>query len=170
MDEFWANLLTLSLTLPMFPHPQDLLSSGCKVQRDGDLTIAAATITRSAYPKSIALPNLDAIKDACKNQALVIKRDFSDSTSCTFLPGAANREAEVEAKYRETSLLYEGIKRIPRPAWMGQPFNRHLAEKGELRAFVIGGRLQYTIHTMLEGDGRFYHAFVDNYTPLHLLR
>lgn len=170
LDQFWANLLRLSLTAPLFPHPQDLLSAACKVQRDSDLSIVAATVTRSPYPRSAVLSNGDDLSKACSNRGLVIKRDFSDSTTCTFLPGSARRQKVMDAQ-RQTLALYQGIEAIPRPSWMAQPFNKDLSHKGELRAFVVGGVLQHTIHTWpAEGGDGFCHEYVDNYTPLGLLQ
>lgn len=99
----------------------------------------------------------------------MIKRDFSDSTTCTFLPGNSRQERVIE-KYAETAQLYYGIQSIPRPTWMAQPFNRDLAQKGELRAFLVGGVLKYTVHTWPAGDARFHNEYVDNYTPLDLLQ
>lgn len=151
----------------MFPHPQDLISAGCKVQRDADLTIVAQTITRSPYPKSVVLRTEVELRDAC-HKRLVIKRDYSDSTSCTFLPAKAYEEAVIKED-RETRRLYSGIRRIPRPVWMGQPFNQHLADKGELRAFVVNKQLRYTVNTSLQSSGLFHIEFADNYTPLDRL-
>ena len=168
MDRFWANLLKLSVRIPMFPHPQDLLSAACKVVRDTDLTIVASQVTKSPYPRSAILRTPEDLRKSCDNTGVVIKRDFSDSTTCTFLPGS-DRSGHVRRKHAETSHLYEGIDAIPTPQWMAQPFNVELAHKGEIRAFVAGGKLRYAIHTWPQG-GRINQECVDNYTPLDLLQ
>ena len=66
--------------------------------------------------------------------------------------------------------MQSGIQRLPCPSWMAQPFNPHLAQKGELSAYVVGSILEHTTHTRMAGQGEFQSAFVDNYTPLHLLQ
>lgn len=159
----------------MFPHPQDLLASACKVQRDNDLMTAAMTVTKTPYPKSLTLTNEQDLRTACKNMKIVIKRDFSDSTTCTFLPakdGRPNRRMEKALqKYAESEMLYEGIECLPRPAWLAQPWIPSLVEKGEIRAFVVGGKLLHAVHTWPQRTGdRIYHfELVDNYTPLEQL-
>jgi hypothetical protein len=169
-DQFWNNLLQLSLQLPMFPHPQDLVASASKIQRDNDLMVVASTITRTPFPRSIILDTEEDLRKACKNQALVIKREFSDSTHCTYLPPNEGEDPglrlqRVMRKLVETQRLYSGIRSLPPPTWMGQPFISSL-QKGELRAFVVGGRLEHVIHTWTEQST---HEFVDNVTPLSLL-
>jgi hypothetical protein len=167
MDKFWGNLLHLSDQVPMFPHPLDLLSAACKVQRDSDLSIVAANITQSPYPRSILLRTEAELERSCGDTGVVVKRDFSDSATCTFMPGR-DRVQAVTRKEAETDILYSGIQGIPRPRWMAQPFNLDLAHKGELRAYVVGGVFQYSVHTWFQGS-TVQHEFVDNYTPLDLL-
>lgn len=175
IDDFWVNLLLLSLDVPMFPHPQDLLASACKIQRDNDLMISAVTKTNTPYPKSVTISNQEDLKAACKNRGLVIKRDFSDSTSCTYLPpkdGEPNgRTEKVMAVYEHTKQAYGTIECLPRPAWMAQPYIPSLVEKGELRAFVVGGKLAYAVHTWPSPEPGVYSIeLVENYTPLNLLQ
>jgi hypothetical protein len=151
----------------MFPHPQDLIASAAKIQRDNDLMVVATTITKTPFPKSVILDKEDDLIAACKNKYLVIKREFSDSNNSTYLPpkdGPNSRLTQVGEKYKKTRELYDGIQSLPPPTWMGQPFIPSLLHKGELRAFVVGGRVQYVIHTLREEQ-----QYVDNYTPLHLL-
>lgn len=170
MDGFWTNLHKLSVNIPMFPHPQDILSAGCKVIRDVDLTIVAARVTNSPYPASVLLKSKKELVEACQNPHLVIKRDFSDSTTCTFMPGP-NRTTRVKKRYADTLLDYSDIQTLPQPSWMAQPFNPEVAFKGELRAFVVGGRVQYTVSTWPGAEaGAFDQELVDNYTPLELLK
>jgi hypothetical protein len=152
----------------MFPHPGDLLASACKVQRDNDLMIAAMKATKTPYPKSVTLTSPDDLRPACQNMGLVIKRDFSDSTTCTFLPGA-DRETKVRDKFVETQSLYRGICCLPYPSWIGQPYMPSLVEKGEIRAFVVGGKVMYAVHTWPIGDRQGVEV-VDNYTPLESLQ
>ena len=90
--------------------------------------------------------NTEQLKYACENKYLVIKQDYSDSMSCTFMPGW-NCLLHVMEKDRQMSIEYSGIKTIPTPSWMGQVFNPQLAGKGELWVYVVGGILQYMIHT-----------------------
>jgi hypothetical protein len=112
VDAFWTNLLELSINISMFPHPQDLLSAACKVQRDTDLAIVATKVMRSPYPSSAVLCTQDELKEGCLNPRVVIKQDFSDSTACTFLP-AIDHQRHVMTKDTEMCQLYGGIKTIP---------------------------------------------------------
>lgn len=171
-DRFWKSLLQLSLQLPMFPHPLDLIASASKIQRDNLLMVVASTITQTPFPKSLTLPTKDALLKACANRGLVIKREFSDSEDCTFLP--PKREEDLEKRKRRvkevwdhTKTLYEGIESLPPPTWMGQPFILSLLEKGELRAFVVGGRVTHVVHTCPQHCSQ---EFVDSFVPLSLIR
>jgi hypothetical protein len=169
IDEFWINLFELSEKICMFPHPQDLLSSACKVLRDNDLMIAATSATLTPFPRTITLNNMGDLRDQSANRGVVIKRDFSDSSTCTFLPGK-HRSRLVESKYLETQDSYEGIKKLPCPSWIAQPYIPALVDKGELRAYVAGGKLMYSIHTWeSNGQDGMNMEVVDNYTPLDLL-
>jgi hypothetical protein len=174
MDVFWTNLLRLSLQLPMFPHPQDLLASACKILRDNDLMVAAMEKTKTIYPKSITLVSPLDLADACRNGGVVIKRDFSDSTTCTYIPRKQGRPelrfAEVKAKYEETSDLYEGIQCLPFPRWMGQPYIPSLVEKGEFRAFLVGGKFKHAVHTWPKPDGQHGIEAVDTFIPLEVIK
>jgi hypothetical protein len=156
----------------MFPHPQDLLASACKVQRDNDLMVIATTVTKTPYPKALALTTKQDLADACQNLGLVIKRDFSDSTSCTYLPPQAgeggDRTTKVMNNYTETNRFYKNIECLPHPSWIAQPYIPSLVEKGELRAFIVGGRLAFVIHSWPMG-GLQQSQVVDNFTPLDII-
>jgi hypothetical protein len=158
------------------PHPQDLLASACKVQHDNDLMSAAMTMTKTPYPKSLMLTNEQDLRTACNNVNIVVKRDFSNSTMCTFLPvrdRCANHRTEtVLQKYAKSEILYEGIECLPCLAWLAKPWMPSLVEKGEIRAFVVGGKLLHAVHTWLQSTGGWTHNFelVDNYTPLKQLK
>ena len=76
MDTFWTCLLQLSEKIPMFPHPQDLLSSACKVQRDNDLMIVATSVTQTPFPRSLTLVNIRDLLSQAENLGVVIKRDM----------------------------------------------------------------------------------------------
>ena len=130
--------------------------------------VVASTITRTPFPKCVTLNSREELLKACENKALVIKREFSDSTNCTYLPDAnpANRVKRVTQKLDQTLRLYGGIRSLPLPAWMGQPFISGLLHKGELRAFVAGGTMTHVIHTWAEESTQ---EFVDNITPLSRL-
>lgn len=169
MDKFWISLLKLSEIVPMFPHPQDLLSSACKVQRDNDLMVAAVTATKTPFPRSITLTNLSDVESQARNPGVVIKRDYSDSNQCTFLPGK-KRQRLVEKKFHETQENYGQIRSLPYPSWIAQPYMPALVDKGEIRAFVVGGKVMYSIHTWQRDPASDYSIeLVDNYTPLELV-
>jgi hypothetical protein len=156
----------------MFPHPQDLLASASKVMRDTNLMVAAMR-TRNHYPRSVVLTNIEDLEAACSNMGLVIKRDFSDSTSCTYLPpksGEQYRRTErAMSKWQESKLLYRGVLPILTPAWISQAYNPWIVGKGELRAFVVGGKVRHVVHTLPDESGGHHNQFVDNFTPLDLL-
>ena len=171
-DAFWVNLLQLSQLLPMFPHPQDLYAAAAKMQRDNNL-MAAATITRTPFLKTVHLSTQQELIQASRQKTLVIKRDFSDSASCTYLPtndGPGARIQQVSIKWDETQRVYQGIKSLPLPSWLAQPYNPSILEKGELRAFVVGGRVRHVIHTLPNGPDQMHQEIVDNFTPLSCLK
>lgn len=172
-DRFWVNLLNLSKALPMFPHPQDLYTAACKMQRDNHLMTAAMGNTMTPFLRTAHLSTKQALLEACAKKVFVIKRDFSDSTSCTYLPtkeGPEARKQLVSSKWDETLRVYNGIHSLPAPVWMAQVYNPHLLEKGELRAFVVGGRVRRVIHTLPDVQGEMQQEMVDNFTPLSRLK
>jgi hypothetical protein len=158
----------------MFPHPQDLLASACKILRDNDLRDAAMTKTKTIHPKCTALVSPLELALGCGNGGVVIKRDFSDSTTCTYVPQNAGRPgartADVKGKYKETKELYGGILCLPFPLWMGQPYIPSMVEKGEIRAFVVGGKFQHAVHTWQNADGSYNAEVVDTFTPLEAIK
>jgi len=173
MDLFWINLLKLSTQIPMFPHPQDLLASGCKVQRDNDLMIVATSVTRTPYPRSITMTTWEELEKQSRNTGIVIKRDYSDSNNCTFLPPKTRKDnsryQSLKEKFIETEESYQGIKKLPYPSWIGQPYMPGLIDKGEIRAFVVGGKLIHSTHTYPTPLHPWNSDVVVNYTPLDLL-
>lgn len=158
----------------MFPHPQDLLASACKVQRDNDLMIAAGSTTLTPYPRSLTLVDEESLRRQATNPGLVIKRDYSDGSLWTFLPkrddkdGRARRE-HIRKRFLETQKCYQHITQLPYPSWLAQPYMPGLVEKGEIRAFLVGGKLRYAIHTWPGPNEDLYMDLVENYTPLNLL-
>jgi len=48
--------------------------------------IAASQVTWTPFPQLVTLVHGEEILSACQNRGLVIKQEFSDSTSCTYLP------------------------------------------------------------------------------------
>ena len=174
-DLFWNNLLKLSLHIPMFPHPQDLLASASKIQRDNDLMVVATNITKTPFPKSVTLNNETDLLIACRRPGYVIKCDFSDSNDCTYLPSnegedAKVREQRIKQKLEETKISYRGIRSLPHPNWMGQTYIPSLVEKGELWAFVVGGKVSHVIHTLPANAGNLKIQFVENFTHLSILK
>jgi glutathione synthase/RimK-type ligase-like ATP-grasp enzyme len=112
---------------------------------------AAMTKMKTPYPKSLTLTSRQDLIAACKNRGVVIKCDFSDSTTCIFLPSSDERSdrrmEKILWKYTETERLYEGIECLPHPMWMAQPLIPSLVQKGEIRAFVVRGKMVHAIHT-----------------------
>jgi len=50
---------------------------------------------------------------------------------------------------------------------MAQPFNPLLVEKGEIRAFIVEGRMMHAVYTWIfNRQQKDYHQMVDNYMPL----
>jgi len=79
--------------------------------------------------------------------------------------------ARVRHKWEETELLYDGIQYLLRLSWMAQPFNPSIVEKGELRAFVVAGKMVHVIHMLLDLEGGTQcQEFMNNLMPLSLLK
>jgi len=133
--------------------------------------IAATSVTQTPYPLSLTLTTLEELVNQAENQGVVIKRDYSDSNEWTFLPQRKKRARLLETKFNETSESYRGIQNLPFPSWLAQPYMPALVEKGEIRAYVVGGVLMYAVHTYPTGDKRnpLSIELVDNFTPLELL-
>jgi hypothetical protein len=88
-------------------------------------------------------------------------------TTCTFLPTET-----LLQKYAESEILYEGIECLPHLAWLAQPWMPSLVEKGEIRAFVVRGKLLHAVHMWPQSTGGLIHNFelVNNYMPLKQLK
>lgn len=171
MDKFWIHLLQFATMIPMFPHPLDLLASANKIQRDKDLQEVAREVTGTIFPASKTLLDRRSVQLACSNDKLVIKRGFSDSSTSTFMPGGMSREAGILEAFERTKRAYLDVQFIPKPIWFAQPYIPALAQKGELRIFVVGLKVAYIVHTWNQRYSSNTRAeCVDNITPLARLK
>lgn len=113
--------------------PQDQPNTiGSKLQSIQNLDAIASRRTHSTRPVTRELTPHETIPDD-----IVIKRTHSDSGIHVLLPGDPNRNWEYMLAHSE----------IPRCRWFGQTYVETLHRLGEWRAFVVGGKIIYTVHT-----------------------
>lgn len=78
----------------------------------------------------------------------VVKRDYSMRGELVFTPatvGLMGKVQKVVKEQKETWGTVEGL--FEQPCWLVQPFITHLLHVGEVRAFLVEGRLLFKVTT-----------------------
>jgi hypothetical protein len=81
-------------------------------------------------------------------QNVVMKRNYSDCSDCVVL-GSMDDDIKdsLWASAAESSKRYTDLTDFVKLRWFCQPYVPTLLSFGELRTFLVGGVIQYIIHT-----------------------
>ena len=165
-----SNLRSLTEQTIVYPSPDQMLLRGSKLYVIDQLREISRDVTYTSYPEIVLIDNpLD--PNLATRPGLFIKRSFSDSGKHVLRPSNAKDAAKLPNMVAETSKYYdhEPLQKLGvQPRWFGMAFIPELYEKGEIRAFFIGGKLSYMISTQPAGENlRILQVY--EITPLHYL-
>lgn len=135
----------------MWPNPDGLVLHGSKVQTLEHLSTIAHDM-HMEYPLFFII---DEPPQWYPTQAIVIKRGFSCAADHVLIPPYNDKKllSRWQTWMEEDESHYpRSVRSILRPLWFGIVFLPHMVSKGELRSYVVGGELAYTVGTWLKSD------------------
>jgi hypothetical protein len=109
-----------------------------------DLTDVATSVTQTVFPHSLLVSDQKTMETTCLNKAVLIRWEFSDSLSSTFMPKERSLDHVMKA-FEKSQKDYKDIHFLLQPHWFAQPYISALEKKGELRIFVIGLMVSYIV-------------------------
>lgn len=171
LDDWIRNLLDLSKKTIVYPSPDQMLLRGSKLHLIEQLREIARKVTFTDYPEVVLIPNPEDATLTCR-PGLFVKRSFSDQGAHVLRPCEKNSSNLMSDLVTDTRKFYDhdSIKKLNvKPVWFGMAFIPEMSQKGEIKAFFIGGRLTHIISTVPSGHKLKIHQ-VFEITPLsHLL-
>lgn len=154
---FFCNLKQLIKTTVVWPHPEELLLSGCKMQGYQNIRLAALSLGFH-YPMYATIP-MDILDDNEFQKRLqqgilgVLKRDYGMKAECVITPRTKDPLKHLKAAIKQQEETWGRVAHFfPRPNWFVQPIIDNLFSVGEIKAFIIGGHLTLKITTTATFD------------------
>ena len=163
----YANLSELVTKTTVWPHPEDLFMGGSKVQcyetlRIASLSMGVPTPFYVILGEKISDPTF--VKDFAEGRVQgVLKRDYSMKSQHVIFPTTPNTASTIQNALNEEKKTWNTVEELfGRPQWFLQPTVAHLLHVGEVRCFIVGGRLVYKVTTTpIKGGG----VHVTNHEP-----
>ena len=163
----YANLSELVTKTTVWPHPEDLFMGGSKVQcyetlRIASLSMGVPTPFYVILGENISDPTF--VKDFAEGRVQgVLKRDYSMKSQHVIFPTTPNTASTIQNALNEEKKTWNTVEELfGRPQWFLQPTVAHLLHVGEVRCFIVGGRLVYKVTTTpIKGGG----VHVTNHEP-----
>jgi hypothetical protein len=168
VDAWMVNLKHLCQQSIVYPSPDQMLLRGSKLHVIDQLREIARTVTHTDYPEVVLIDNPQDPSWALR-PGLFMKRSFSDTAAHVLRASDAKAAAGLAAMVAETKALYDhdSVRKISVvPEWFGMAFVPEMSQKGEIRAFFIGGRLTHTISTAPGAERQLNISQVFEVTPL----
>lgn len=137
-----------------------------------ELSRIAANYTKTPYPK--ILPIRDPTDFTFQQREnLYIKREFSESSchvlkvtpSLEFTEHFANLVEETKELYDHPSIRNMGIQ----VRWFAMSYVDGLQRLGEIRLFLMGGKISHAVLTEVNDNGTITESTVQHYTPLDMI-
>jgi hypothetical protein len=144
-----GNLKDLCAQTIVYPSPDQMLLRGSKLWVIDQLREIARTVTRTDYPEVVLINNPQDPTWA-HQPGLFIKRSFSDSAAHVLRASDKNASVLMSAMVTDTKEFYDhdSVRKYNIvPEWLGMAFIPEMSQKGEIKAFFIGGQLTHTICT-----------------------
>lgn len=170
----FVNSLLLAKETTIWPHPEDLFLGGSKLQCYATLQVASLSMGISTPFYVTAGENVrdpTFVKDFADGKIQgVLKRDYSMMCQHVILPASPNATLKIAKSLREEEETWEKVKELfGMPKWFVQPIVAHLLYVGEVRCFIVSGRLVSRITTTPSAKGPDSPLEVTNYTPIRPL-
>lgn len=172
----FTNFSDLADATSVWPDPSEMFRVGAKLHCQETYQMAAASLNHSVPLTVVCEDDEDVLKYAQKIQngeiEGVLKREYSDNSSIVI--GSFKKDQAVDdakAAIKDTKKYWKDITDLTGPpSWMLQPLVKPLIHIGEVRSFIIGGKLIYNICTTPRLDGSMDVAYADRIRPLHTFR
>jgi translation elongation factor EF-Tu-like GTPase len=159
----------------IWPHPEELFVSGSKIHGYETLRVASLSI---GTPTPLFVMAGDLVEDVhflknLENGIIsgVLKRDYSMKGEHVITPSTVGSVEKIKKSKNEVERTWKTVEKMfGVPHWFIQPFVAHLVHVGEVRAFVVEGRLVYKVTTTPREDGSLSVNDEENIRPLHTHR
>jgi hypothetical protein len=173
----YAHSTELAKKTLLWPHPEELFLGGSKIQVYETLRIASLSM---GFPTPI-YATLQT--DICSSTFIkhftqgkiqgVLKRDYSMKSQHVILPTHPNISSTIKEALRVEEKTWKGVRDMfGMPKWFIQPIVAHLLHVGEVRCFIVSGRLLYKVTTTpgLQANSPMQVTSHDLIRPLHTHR
>lgn len=143
---------TLAKQTTVWPHPEELLISGNKVQGYETLRIASLSMDLPVPMYAMAdelVWSPDFLDKLGKGLVRgVLKRDYSMRGDHVITPQTPDRLLKLKRAMKEQGKTWASVKQFfGQPHWFIQPFLAQLLQIGEVRVVIVGGRIAYKMST-----------------------
>jgi hypothetical protein len=168
--ETWMhNLDDLAKHTIVYPSPDQLLLRGSKLHIIQQLCEIASEVTLTDYPTVVLIPNPED-PSLVTRPGLIIKRSFSESSVHVWRASDQKKAAHIKTLVKDTKTFYDhdSLREIGvQPRWFGIAYLPEMKEKGEIRVYIIGGRVSHMISTRpMDEQGSLEIFQVCDITPL----
>ena len=143
------NLKNLCRQTIVYPSPDQMVLRGSKLYVIDQLRQIARKVTHTDYPEVVLIDNPQH-PSLADRPGVFMKRSFSDSAAHVLRVCSAEAAVHLPAMVADTKAFYDhdSVRRINVvPEWFGMAFVPEMSQKGEIRAFFIGGHLTHIIST-----------------------
>jgi hypothetical protein len=148
----YANCTELAKKTLVWPHPEELFLGGSKIQVYEDLRVASLSLD---YPTPVLatieknIRESTFIKDYVNGKIQgVLKREYSKKSQHVILPTDPDISSTIKKALMEEENTWLRVQDMfGRPKWFIQPIVAQLLHVGEVRCFIVSGRLLYKITT-----------------------
>jgi len=169
----FVNLSILAEKTLVWPHYEELFMAGSKLQSYETLRVASLSMHISTPFYVTAGEN---IRDPTFLKAFslgkiqgVLKRDYSMKCEHVILPSTPNLALKIKDSLKEEDKTWKQVESFfGMPKWFVQPIVAHLLHVGEVRCFIVGGRLVYKV-TTTPSEGPDSQWQVTNHEPIRPL-
>jgi hypothetical protein len=164
------NLRNLCRQTIVYPSPDQMILRGSKLYVIDQLRKIAREVTHTDYPEVVLIDNPQD-PSLADRPGVFMKRSFSDTAVHTLRVCDAQAAVHLPALVEDTKAFYDhdSVRKINVvPEWFGMAFVPEMSQKGEIKAFFIGGHLTHIVSTAPSG-GNLEIAQVFELTPLRHL-
>lgn len=153
----FVNLLLLAKKTMVWPHPEELFMAGSKLQSYENLRISSLSMGISTpfyvtAGENITDPSFLKAFSQGKIQG-VLKRDYSMKCQHVILPTSPKPSLTIKKSLMQEENTWKRVQGLfGMPKWFIQPIVAHLLHVGEVRCFIVSGRLVYKV-TTTPGEG-----------------
>jgi hypothetical protein len=155
----------------VWPHPEELFIGGSKIEMYNTLRVASISM---GIPTPLFVMAGDIEKDEDFLNSLemgrfkgVLKRDYSMKAEHVITPSTEKPVEMLKNSMNKQERTWKVVEKMfGTPHWFIQPFVAQLVHVGEVRTFVVEGRILFKVTTTPGEDG-LWTTDVEPIRPLH---